>query len=69
MSTTNEPEPHGNSYTFEVFPVDEEEQDRLNRLLRGPYDPPYDPTAKWLDPPKSASGRIEDLRRYPNGTE
>jgi hypothetical protein len=68
MSTANEPERHGRVYTFEVFPVDEDEQDRLNRLLRRPNDPPYDPTAKWLDPPKSASGKIEDLR-ITNGKE
>ena len=43
----------GKCYTFELSPLDDAQQDELNRLMRKPGDPPYDPTAKWLDPPKS----------------
>jgi hypothetical protein len=59
MSESENHENGCNSYTFEVSPVDEAEQDRLNRLLRKPGDPPYDPTAKWLDPPKPTPARTE----------
>ena len=31
------------------------DQDEFNRTHRKPGDPPYDPTAKWMDPPKSKS--------------
>jgi hypothetical protein len=55
MSTSNELEGPRKSYTFDATPEDEATQDELNRLLRKPGDPPYDPTAKWMDPPKSTN--------------
>jgi hypothetical protein len=47
------------SFTFDAIPEDDEVQDELNRLLRKPGDPPYDPTAKWLDPPKSSTVKTD----------
>jgi hypothetical protein len=54
---------------FEVSPVDEAQQDELNRLLRKPGDPPYDPTAKWLDPPKSSNVKPDRAPATNPGTE
>jgi hypothetical protein len=41
--------------TVDAIPEDEERQDELNRTMRKPGAPPYDPNAKWLDPAKSTS--------------
>jgi hypothetical protein len=38
--------------TVDAIPEDEDRQDELNRTMRKPGDPPYDPHAKWLDPAK-----------------
>jgi hypothetical protein len=45
----------------DAVPEDEERQDELNRTMRKPGDPPYNPNAKWLDPANStpSSGQTE----------
>jgi hypothetical protein len=37
--------------TVDLIPEDEDRQDELNRIMRKPGDPPYNPNAKWHDPP------------------
>jgi hypothetical protein len=59
VSTPKEPEIPRKCYSFEAILEDDATQDELNRLMRKPGDPPYDPTAKWMDPPKSNSANAE----------
>jgi hypothetical protein len=53
MSTSpHKTEGGGVVITVDAIPEDEEVQDELNRTMRKPGAPPYDPNAKWLDPAK-----------------
>jgi hypothetical protein len=53
--------------TVDAIPEDEERQDELNRTMRKPGAPPYNPNAKWLDPAIStANGGAEDHVVLPN---
>jgi len=71
-----------NSYTFEL-PFDNDlDQDELNRTMRKPGAPPYNPNAKWLDrrvsttngapadqvvPPNDTSNETNDDSNAANG--
>jgi hypothetical protein len=50
-ATPNKTEASRHCITVDAIPEDEERQDELNRIRRKPGDPPYNPNAKWHDPP------------------
>jgi hypothetical protein len=45
--------------TVDALPEDEERQDELNRTMRKPGAPPYNPNAKWLDPADSTPNSVQ----------
>ena len=48
------------SITVDAIPEDEVGQDEFNRIRRKPGAPPYNPNAKWMDPPVVPPKGAED---------